>query len=90
MLLAKLVIKNKNIFEPKITVIYSVAGVVTVFIVVVVVVVIVINLFDFSLILLFFFFCQGHYKDVVEFQMASRNACKSFWKIAITTHAFFR
>lgn len=32
----------------------------------------------------------GHYKDVVEFQMASRNACKSFWKIAITTHAFFR
>ncbi|XP_058965741.2 FERM, ARHGEF and pleckstrin domain-containing protein 2 isoform X1 [Pocillopora verrucosa] len=32
----------------------------------------------------------GHYKDVVEFLMASRNACKSFWKIAITTHAFFR
>ncbi|KAL9964479.1 hypothetical protein ACROYT_G028125 [Oculina patagonica] len=32
----------------------------------------------------------GHYKDVVEFQMSSRNACKSFWKIAITTHAFFR
>lgn len=32
----------------------------------------------------------GHYKDVVEFQMVSRNACKSFWKIAITTHAFFR
>ena len=37
-----------------------------------------------------FFFHQGHYKDVVEFQMSSRNACKSFWKIAITTHAFFR
>ncbi|EDO33626.1 predicted protein [Nematostella vectensis] len=32
----------------------------------------------------------GHYKDVVEFQMASRNACKSFWKVAISTHAFFR
>ncbi|KAK3726912.1 hypothetical protein QZH41_016711 [Actinostola sp. cb2023] len=32
----------------------------------------------------------GHYKDVVEFQMSSRNACKSFWKVAISTHAFFR
>ncbi|XP_044170655.1 FERM, ARHGEF and pleckstrin domain-containing protein 2-like isoform X1 [Acropora millepora] len=32
----------------------------------------------------------GHYKDIVEFQMTSRDACKSFWKIAIATHAFFR
>lgn len=29
-------------------------------------------------------------KDTLEFSMASRDVCKSFWKTCVEYHAFFR
>uniref|UniRef100_A0A8D2AEG5 FERM domain-containing protein n=1 Tax=Sus scrofa TaxID=9823 RepID=A0A8D2AEG5_PIG len=33
---------------------------------------------------------QSSYQDTLEFLMASRDFCKSFWKICVEHHAFFR
>ncbi|OCT95444.1 hypothetical protein XELAEV_18013130mg [Xenopus laevis] len=33
---------------------------------------------------------QSSYQDTLEFMMASRDFCKSFWKICVEYHAFFR
>uniref|UniRef100_A0A8C7LIQ8 FERM, ARHGEF and pleckstrin domain-containing protein 1 n=1 Tax=Oncorhynchus kisutch TaxID=8019 RepID=A0A8C7LIQ8_ONCKI len=33
---------------------------------------------------------QSAYQDTLEFVMASRDCCKTFWKICVEYHAFFR
>lgn len=33
---------------------------------------------------------QALCKDTLEFTMASRDACKAFWKTCVEYHAFFR
>ncbi|XP_055260060.1 FERM, ARHGEF and pleckstrin domain-containing protein 2 isoform X2 [Moschus berezovskii] len=33
---------------------------------------------------------HGPYQDTLEFVLGSRNECKSFWKICVEHHAFFR
>lgn len=33
---------------------------------------------------------NSSYQDTLEFMMASRDLCKSFWKICVEYHAFFR
>lgn len=33
---------------------------------------------------------QSSYQDTLEFLMAGRDFCKSFWKICVEHHAFFR
>lgn len=35
-------------------------------------------------------FTQVLCKDTLEFTMASRDACKAFWKTCVEYHAFFR
>nr|XP_014354002.1 PREDICTED: FERM domain-containing protein 7 [Latimeria chalumnae] len=45
-----------------------------------------IALMPFSL----FILPQASCKDTLEFTMASRDACKSFWKTCVEYHAFFR
>uniref|UniRef100_A0A3P8V1G0 FERM domain containing 7 n=1 Tax=Cynoglossus semilaevis TaxID=244447 RepID=A0A3P8V1G0_CYNSE len=36
------------------------------------------------------FLIKLHDKDTLEFSMASRDVCKSFWKLCVEHHAFFR
>uniref|UniRef100_UPI00358F176B FERM, ARHGEF and pleckstrin domain-containing protein 1-like isoform X1 n=2 Tax=Myxine glutinosa TaxID=7769 RepID=UPI00358F176B len=33
---------------------------------------------------------EGCNRDALEFQLASRDACKAFWKACVETHGFFR